>query len=876
MDGGGAQGAIVLRGAALGQGSTPMGSGWLRCRVVGLLVGVVAVFGCVAALVTLPGRTAGRATMARHGLTSLPLTAQGPVSAALGHDEPSYRVTALQAVNVVQHLHAGFSRRGVIVASGKARLGMALSAYGYASALKPVTSAPPHASANRVSYVHGALTEWYANGPLGIEQGFDVAARPSAAAGPLTLSLGLSGNLRAGLQHGSLLLTGRGAALRYGGLLATDARGRVLRSWLQLVKGHVLIRVDDRGAAYPLRIDPFIQQAELTASDGAAYEEFGTSVAVEGDTVVVGVPYHTVGSNEFQGAVYVFTMPASGWANATQTAELAASDGTEKDWFGYSVAISGNIIVVGSPKHTVGADNEQGAAYVFTMPASGWASETDTSELTATDGARFDELGWSVGVSGDTVVAGAPNHKVGSNAEQGAAYVFVMPATGWPAGLTQTAELSASDGITKDRLGTSVAISGDTVVAGAPHHVAELFAEKGAAYVFVMPASGWANMTQTAELTASDGEWWAEYLGTSVAISGDTVVAGAPDHAVDSHNLQGAAYVFVMPASGWANMTQTAELTSSDGAFPDKFGTSVAISDNTVVAGAIEHTVGSNADQGAAYVFVMPASGWANMTQTDELTAADGAAKDLFGWSVAVSGNTAVVGAIEHEVNSHSGQGAAYLFVAPPPSIAITSPANGATYIQGQAVTAGYSCTASAGASVTACTSLVANGALLDTTTLGPHTLTVNAIDSDGVSASQSVSYNVVSPSSNSASSQGPTGPQEPIGSTGPTGPTGKNGEVDLVICKSVSTGMGKHKKTIQKCTTKLTSSPITITATGGAMSAALSRGKVVYATGSAVVSGRHTKLLLTLRRSIVKGNYTLTLVRGRKRLRETITIERG
>lgn len=841
-----------------------MGNGWLRFRVVGLLVGVMTVFGCLAALVALPGGTAWRATTARHGLENLPLTAQGPVSAALGHDEPAYRVTALQAANPAQHLRAGFSRHGVTVASGRARLGMALSAYGYASALEPVGFVPPRARANRVSYAHGALTEWYTNGPLGIEQGFDVAARPSAAAGPLTLSLGLSGNLAARLQHGSLLLTGRGAALRYGGLLATDAHGRVLHSWLQLVKGHVLIRVDDRGAAYPLRIDPFIQQAELAASDGAAYEEFGTSVAVEGDTVVVGVPYHKVGSNELQGAVYVFTMPASGWANATQTAELIASDGMEKDWFGYSVAISGDTIVVGAPKHAVGSQNEQGAAYIFVMPASGWASETDTTELTATDGARFDELGWSVGVSGDTVVAGAPNHKVGSNAEQGAAYVFVMPATGWPAGLTETAELSASDGITKDRLGTSVAISGDTVVAGAPHHVAELFAEKGAAYVFVMPASGWTNMTQTAELTASDGEWWGEYLGTSVAISGDTVVAGAPDHAVDSHNLQGAAYVFVMPASGWANMTQTAELTSSDGAFPDKFGTSVAVSNNTAVVGAIEHTVGSNADQGAAYVFLMPASGWANITQTDELTAADGAAKDLFGWSVAVSGNTAVVGAIEHEVDSHSGQGAAYVFVAPPPSISITSPATGATYTQGQAVTAGYSCTAPVGASVTTCTSSVANGAPLDTTTLGPHTFTVSAIDSDGVSASQGASYNVVSPNSNPASSRG---------STGPTGPTGKNGEVDLVTCKSVSTGTGKHKKTIQKCTIKLTSSPVT-TIGGGAMTAVLSRGKVVYATGSAVVSGKRTKLLLMLRRGIVKGNYTLTLARGRKRLHETITIE--
>ena len=917
MDGGDAQGAIVLRGAALGQGSASMGSGWLRFRVVILLVGIVVALAYLAGLLMLPGGSPGRVTSAGHGLESLPLTAQGPVSAALGHDEPAYRVTALQAINPAQHLRAGFSRRDVMVASGRARLGMALSAYGYASALEPVGLVPPRASSNRVSYVHGALTEWYTNGPLGIEQGFDAAARPSAAAGPLTLSLGLSGNLSARLQHGSLLLTGRGAALRYGGLLATDARGRVLRSWLQLVKGHVLIRVDDRGAIYPLRIDPFIQQAELTASDGAAYEEFGTSVAVEGDTVVVGVPYHKVGSSEFQGVVYVFTMPASGWANATQTAELTASDGGR--YLGYSVAISGNTIVAGAPDHEVGSNEYQGAVYVFTRPASGWASETDTSELTATDGARYDQLGWSVGISGDTVVAGAPNHKVGSNAEQGAAYVFVMPATGWPAGLTQTAELSASDGVVKDRLGESVGISGNTIVAGAPHHVAETFAEQGAAYVFVMPASGWANATQTAELTASDGER-ENYLGASVAISGNTIVAGAPDHAVDSHNLQGAAYVFVMPASGWTNMTQTAELTSSDGAFPDKFGTSVAISGNKVVAGAIEHTVGSNADQGAAYVFEMPASGWANMTQTDELTAADGAAKDLFGWSVAVSGNTVVAGAIEHEADSHPGQGAAYLFVVPvviasPPDLSfgaqttdqpgsvlwlpvqnagqaplsfsgaarITGPDAGDFTIpagdelcEDKALEPGQDCwigvqfTAAANGSRSATLSFGANNA---TTAAAAVSLTGTGVTANSGPAGA----NGTNGTNGAAGTTGPTGAKGARGSTGLKGARGSQGppgEVELVTCKSHTKGTGKHRKIVQKCTTKLMSFPVTITTAGASIAAVLSRGKVLYATGSAIVSGKQIKLLLTPRRRIGKESYTLTLTHGPERRRETITID--
>ena len=171
---------------------------------------------------------------------------------------------------------------------------MTLSAYGYAGSLEPVGPARPRAAGNRVSYARGALTEWYANGPLGIEQGFDVAARPAAAAGPLTLALDLSGNLAARLRNGSVLLTGPGATLRYGNLHATDARGHVLRSWLQLDDGQVLIRVADRGAAYPLRIDPLIQQGQkLTGAGGVGTGRVGYDVALsaDGNTALVGGRY---------------------------------------------------------------------------------------------------------------------------------------------------------------------------------------------------------------------------------------------------------------------------------------------------------------------------------------------------------------------------------------------------------------------------------------------------------------------------------------------------------------------------------------------------------------------------------------------------------
>ena len=244
----------------------------------------------------------------------VPVAAHGPVSAALGRDLPAYRVVGLLARNPAQRFGVRFSRAGVTVSSGGARLGIALSGFGYGSALRAVGSVAPRVSANRVSYQYPLLTAWWANGPFGLEQGFDIPARPGADSGPLTLSLAFSGGLVARMERGWVLLSVRGVALFYGGLVGTDARGHVLRSWLGPVRGGVLIRVDDRGAVYPLRIDPFVQQAQLRASSGAANDAFGYSVAVSGDTIVVGAPLHAVGRHRRQGEGYVFVRPKAGWS----------------------------------------------------------------------------------------------------------------------------------------------------------------------------------------------------------------------------------------------------------------------------------------------------------------------------------------------------------------------------------------------------------------------------------------------------------------------------------------------------------------------------------------------------------------------------------
>jgi hypothetical protein len=622
------------------------------------------------ALGTVPAGT----TAAGHGPTTLPPAARGPVSAALGRHEAGFRVVGLRARNPGQRLGVTFSRAGATVASGSARAHLGLVGYGRASAVRPVGPATPRVDVNRVRYARGAVDEWYANGPLGLEQGFDVRARPEAGSGPVTFVLAPGDGLHVRRDGPSgVVLRGGGASLRYGGLTTTDARGRVLRSWLATRPGHLALKVDDRGAAYPIRVDPLVQQAELTANDGAAGDVLGASVAISGDTIAALAPVHSNGAGATRGAVYVFVKPASGWANATQTAKLTSSRGTADETLS-SVAISGDTVVAGSPGHTVGSTANQGAVYVFQQPAGGWRDTHESATLTTSDGQTDDSLGAAVGISGDTVVGSAPHHAVLQRRDQGAAYVFVKPASGWK-DATQTAELTVIDGAAEDSL-SAVAISGDTVAAGVDRHPTAGNVNQGIAYLFAKPAGGWTDEFATSELTASDGAA-GDQFGLSVAVDGDTVVVGAPSHQVGLAH-QGAAYVFSRPFGGFGpKTTQTAQLTAADGSNNDNFGFSVAVSGPDIAVGSPLHQVGNNGDQGAGYVFTKPGALWKNTNTADELTADDGAAGDLFGLPIGISNGIPVAAAGLHSVGARASQGALYVFGPAPPPPAPPSGSNG-------------------------------------------------------------------------------------------------------------------------------------------------------------------------------------------------------
>jgi hypothetical protein len=339
-------------------------------------------------------------------------------------------------------------------------------------------------------------------------------------------------------------------------------------------------------------------------------------VAISGNTAVVGSNHYQQGAS-----AYVFVRSGKTWS---QQVELNSSDEAANDYFSYSVAISGTTAIVGAP----GKNVSSGVAYVFVLSGTNW---TQQAELTASDAARNDAFGWSLAISGSTAVVGAPGH----NSFAGAAYVFTQTGVTW----AEQAELTASDGVASDRFGWSVANSGSIAIVGA--YLKNSYS--GAAYVFMRSGTAW---TQQAELTPSDGAS-DDFFGESVAISGTTAMVGA----FGKNSYSGAAYVFARSGTSWP---QQAELSASNGALDAEFGFSVAVSGTTAVVGA-NH---GNSARGAAYVFVQSGTAW---TQQDQLTASDGAAYDMFGSSVAVRGSTVIVGAPD----KNSLTGAAYVFVIP-------------------------------------------------------------------------------------------------------------------------------------------------------------------------------------------------------------------
>ncbi|MFT5290485.1 MAG: hypothetical protein ACI8QC_001670 [Planctomycetota bacterium] len=380
---------------------------------------------------------------------------------------------------------------------------------------------------------------------------------------------------------------------------------------------------------------------KLLPGDGAAKDFFGASVAISGTTAIVGAVEDDDNGLD-SGSVYLFDV-----ATGLMTSKLLANDGGSEDRFGISVAISGNTAIVGA---SYDDDNgvDSGSAYLFDV-----TTGQQIAKLLPNDGATNDDFGRSVAISGGTAIVGA--YRDGDNGlNSGSAYLFDV-ATG-----QQIAKLMPGDGTTADLFGYSVAISGNTAIVSALGDD-DNGADSGSVYLFDRTTG-----QQVAKLLPSDGAL-GDGFGISVAANGTTIIVGAY-HDDDNGPSSGSAYLFDL-----SNGQQIVKLLPSDGEAWDYFGRSVAISDTAAIVGVYGDDQ-NGFFSGSAYLFALSTAG----PQITRLVPSDGAANDLFGYSVAISGSTALVGA---NLNSDNGpdSGSAYLFGPLPPTW-ILSPVSGHWY----------------------------------------------------------------------------------------------------------------------------------------------------------------------------------------------------
>lgn len=403
-----------------------------------------------------------------------------------------------------------------------------------------------------------------------------------------------------------------------------------------LVKA-VKSNTDDKGAASTENALSTMQK--LIASDGAAEDYLGYSVSISGNFAVVGAPYDNDGINPNVGSVYVFEKVGSSW---TFNAKLKPFDGAADDNFGWSVDIDDDLIIVGSPNDDVSFPN-QGSAYVWRGIAGfGWNPE---GKIVASDGQAGDQFGYRVAASDNSIAISAPLDDYNTLTDKGSVYVYV--------GLTQQAKFSPPDVASGDRFGNTVDISGNFIIAGSPGDDIDSKLDQGSAHIFNRIGTGW-NHDQ--KLVASDGSQY-DNFGAWVAIKNELAVVGAPGDDVNGNHDQGSAYLFETWGSEY---TLKHYLVASDGAADDQFGRCVAVSGSNIVVGAYKADVDGKADQGAAYRFTYIGDG-APIGVRQKITASDGAAGDGFGISVAVDNSTFIFGSYLDDIGSNDNQGSAYI-----------------------------------------------------------------------------------------------------------------------------------------------------------------------------------------------------------------------
>ncbi|MBN2893568.1 MAG: T9SS type A sorting domain-containing protein [Bacteroidales bacterium] len=376
--------------------------------------------------------------------------------------------------------------------------------------------------------------------------------------------------------------------------------------------------------------------AMLSATNLSNSAHFGSSISYDNDVIVVGAYTNYVGGIN-EGSAYVFEKPETGWEDMTETAILSASDIEANDKFGFKVAISGDYIAISSTGDDDSGTNN-GAVYIYEKPVLGWTDATEDQKLTTTDSPSSAEFGKSLKMESSTLL-------IGSNYESsyvGAVYAFTESSGTW----SNTATIRATDRNTYDYFGNDFAISGNNILIGKygdPYN----YKYSGAVYSTFLPISGYTEISDkiAASTYLTNGY---EYFGTSIDIDGDYAVVGAYGY----QNQTGCAYILQKINNNWETI---ARITASDGLDDDYFGYSVAISGDYVVVGS-PYCDENGFNSGAFYVFKKPTNGWEDMTETQKTNSIY--TYGSFGYSVDIQQNLLIIGA----PNSVIGKGSAIIY----------------------------------------------------------------------------------------------------------------------------------------------------------------------------------------------------------------------
>ena len=550
-----------------------------------------------------------------------------------------------------------------------------LSRFGRGGTFHAAANSSLQGSGNRVEYrFPGGVDEWYVNGPLGLQQGFTIQTRPADNdSGPLILYLGLAGGMRAEIDPDGQSATLRrpidNTTYRYAGLYAFDSTGTRLPASLKATPSGFSIHVADARAAYPITIDPFIQRGQFDSlPERWQPRSFARALAVDGETAAVTMPsysaYHPAA------AVYVFTKGTDGWGESEDAVKLSSPSLIRDDGFGVSVAVSGDLIVVGASQ---AGDNysRAGAAFVYQKPAEGWRSGVAPVTLTPPADDSGGYFGNSVATDGDSIVVGAPynaQNKIGA----GAAFVFAKGPDGWTEDFTPV-KLAPPGGANRDRFGSTVSIDGATIAVGAPGSDA-VAPESGAVYVFTRTSAGWdqdANPVRLKAASPAPGD----YFGSAVALDGGTLVVGAPQRSEEysPEHPRGKGFVVVYSrAAGQAfGPSGSTILGAGDGEQGEGFGSSVAVDGRFIVVGSprangvTEDTFNGYrfpVSSGVAYVYERPAAGWNSSAAFTKLAPKEISWRDRFGEAVAIADGSVVVGSPYDDNLNGEDAGSAYFF----------------------------------------------------------------------------------------------------------------------------------------------------------------------------------------------------------------------